>query len=75
MDGHQPFKPLHTAALLEDLAHAGHLLLGEAEGGDAGGGAGGGRAAQQAPALRHRHTPYPGEAGETGKTLTHAGKS
>ena len=49
-----PLQPGHTAALLQDLTDAGHLLLGEAEGGDGGvggwrGGEGAGRAGDLAP--------------------------
>ena len=49
-----PLQPGHTAALLQHLADTGHLLLGEAEGGDGGvggwrGGEGAGRAGDLAP--------------------------
>ena len=67
-----PLQPGDAAALLEHLAHAGHLLLREPEAGDrrVGGGRGGRGGARQQPALGPRPRPAPRtrQARETGKT-------
>lgn len=68
-----PFQPGDLTTLLQHLTDTGHLLLGEAEGGDGGAGGGGHGGRQGAAAFHSTHCgPQLGETGEVGKTLTNS---